>query len=210
MRVSFNEIETTLRKAATGSGFPMGLAEDCGCAAAWLAARNHNGIAAVLDAIRDGMRKPVMPPADGRDWVFADARIATCGPSAIGLLVGEPTCHDIHLHNTDSPLLMLGLAGVAAGDYRLDFALELGARCTALISANGMSLTGTLPPPGAQLFLTFRENGGGETRNTIQMQGAIVDDGLWQEALALAAQTYVPASDASRAGGAGAGLTDND
>jgi hypothetical protein len=39
MRLSLNEIEVTVRKAALGSGLPLGLAEDAGAAAAWLAAR---------------------------------------------------------------------------------------------------------------------------------------------------------------------------
>ncbi len=38
----------------------------------------------------------------------------------------------------------------------------------------------------------------------------MIDDALWDRLQELAARTYVPASDASREKGAGAGLTDND
>jgi len=37
-----------------------------------------------------------------------------------------------------------------------------------------------------------------------------VNDALWARLGALAEKTFVPETDASRAGGAGAGLTDND
>ena len=39
MRVSFSEIEVTLRKAALGAGIPLGLAEDFGRIGCWLAMR---------------------------------------------------------------------------------------------------------------------------------------------------------------------------
>ncbi|MEL7211719.1 MAG: hypothetical protein AAGK92_03585 [Pseudomonadota bacterium] len=38
----------------------------------------------------------------------------------------------------------------------------------------------------------------------------MIDDGLWDRLQGFAARTYVPASEASREKGAGAGLTDND
>lgn len=37
MTLSLNEIEVTVRKAALGSGLPLGLAEEAGAAATWLA-----------------------------------------------------------------------------------------------------------------------------------------------------------------------------
>lgn len=37
-----------------------------------------------------------------------------------------------------------------------------------------------------------------------------IDDGLWEQLQGFAARTYVPATDASRLKGAGAGLSDND
>lgn len=209
MRVSFNEIETTLRKAAIGAGFPVGLAEDCASAAAWLVGQGHDGVESVLEAVRDEMQKQAMPSAIGNAWVFPDAGIAMCGPSAIDLLMAA-ACQEVRLLKADSPLMMIGLAGVAAGNYGREFSLENDAGCSVQISAGGMSLTGALPSPGANLSLTCREDSRVGMRTPALLQGAIVDDRVWREALALAARTYVPSSTASRAAGAGAGLTDND
>ena len=51
MRVSFSEIEVTLRKAALGAGIPLGLAEDFGRIGCWLAMRRVNPLPSGLAAL---------------------------------------------------------------------------------------------------------------------------------------------------------------
>ena len=214
MRLSLYEIQTILRKAVIGAGFPVGLAEECGRAGAWLAASGQDGVGSVLMAIRGGKRAPVTPVAEGNRLIFPETSVALTGPSVIDLLVGVDV-DDIQLRLVDAPLLMIGMAGVAAADYGREFILVSDGNIFAEVSPSGLTLNGDTPPPGGQMGIKCQVATAvaGEAlpvRSREGTDGAIVDAKLWHEALALAFNTYVPASDVSRVAGAGAGLTDND
>lgn len=210
MKRSFNEVETMLRKAVIGAGLPVGLAEDIGRAGAWLAAHGYDGIGAVMSAVRDGMSRSVMPAKDGRALVFADARIAVCGPSAIDFVAVADAADEVRLLNADSPLLLIGFAGIAAASYGLDISLVFSNGGTASVSAGILALNGPVPIAGTDVVITCQDTGQTAQSGKPPASGVVVGEEIWREAEALAVRTYVPSSAASRAKGAGAGLTDND
>jgi len=201
--LSLNEIETTIRRAATGTGWAFGLAEDAGRAAAWLAAQGMDGVGAAVRALAPGPG-PVQAERMGNDCVLRGGRAASAGPAAIDLL-GLPGVRRVTLEAIDEVLLIVGLVGEAADgtDY------TLGARgFEARVSGGGATLSGTIPESPATLTLTRAE--GGAPSELAATSGVAIDEAVWARAKALAALSYVPASAESRERGAGAGRIDND
>lgn len=210
MMRSLNEIDTTLQKAAIGAGLPVGLAEEIGHAGAWLAARGHDGVRAVLMAIHDGMSTPPIPVKDSDRLVFSSARIAVCGPSAIDMLVGDDSVDEVLLLNVDSPLLIIGLVGGASQSYDLEMTIGFGNGSKASLVAGDLVMTGPVPAAGTDAVITICQTVDKTPTNKIATRGVLVGDEIWHEADALAARTYVPSTKASHARGAGAGMLDND
>jgi hypothetical protein len=108
------------------------------------------------------------------------ARVAMAGPIAIDALQTE--CTRVVLHDIDAPRMML-----------------------ALCAARGVCVTHRYD--GADLILTCSD---GLPPAMPVPQAVTVSALLWLYLTDLAAHLYVPASDASRLAGAGAGLNDND
>jgi len=210
VRHSLNEIEVLFKKAAVGAGYPFGVAEEIGQAGAWLCAQGQDGIAACLAGIETGLDAPAPTVSDSGTLSFADAHVARCGPSALDLLLSDDTGGEVRLVNVDAPLLLVGLAGVAADAWATDIAMQFSDGCTVRVGPAGLDMS--VPPPvaGVDVIMELRKAGGTPSDRKPPSGGLDVDARLWTEALALAARTYVPASDASRARGAGAGEIDND
>jgi Protein of unknown function (DUF3726) len=204
---SLNEIETMVRKAAVGAGWSFGLAEEIGRAAAWLAARRINGVGAAL-AAAEAAPVPAMPEREPEGWIFPDAR-AAAAPSAFDLLAEAEGPMRVALRRVDQPLLVVGLAGIAAETYGGRYELSFPGGGQADVSAEGVSWNGPMPRPGAGIVI-IRQPTHSALRCAMPSAGVTVDDALWDRAREMAARTFVPASDASRARGAGAGLIDND
>jgi len=210
VRHSLNEIEMVLRKAAAGCDFPHGLAEDIGRAGAWLCARGLDGLGAGLAGVMAGRAEPGGMHYDAREKAFSDARVAWCGPSAVDLVLCAEEGDMIRLTGIDVPLLLVGFAGLAALETGISLRFSNG--CAVLAGPGGLDMRGAMPSAGvdATLALTDAPERFRPLGETPLLDGIDVDPTLWAEALALAARTYVPASDASRATGAGAGDIDND
>ncbi len=210
MRHSLNEIEGVLRKAATGCGFPHGLAEDIGRAGAWLCARGRDGLGAGLAGVMAGRAAPGGMHYDACTRTFPDARVAWCGPSAVDLLQCAEAGDMVRLTGIDAPLLLVGFAGLAVRDTGISLRFSNG--CDVLAGPGGLGMRGAMPSAGvdAALALTGAPERSRPGVSEPLLDGIDADPALWAEALALAARTYVPASDASRATGAGAGDIDND
>ena len=103
--LSYNEVQSTSRKAASGAGLPYGVAEAIGHAAAWLSGRGVDAVSVVVAALADG-------PA------ILD------GLAAIDTLAAGETAH-VALKDDSAGLLLLGLAG-AAMQQEVAFALDRG------------------------------------------------------------------------------------
>ncbi len=214
MRVSLNEIETTVRKATVGAGWPWGAAEDAGRAAAWLAARGLEGATAAREALREGPAPVRLAPiGDGR-WRCPRARILAEGIAALDLLLAGDALR-VELGGADAPLLLLGLAGVMAGACGAELALLSGGRPVARVCGATLHLGGT--PPGAWSRVELRA-GAAEPEGAVEHRAPLqpgdagwpVDAQTWAALATLAARCLVPASEISRLRGAGAGLVDDD
>ncbi|SIR24374.1 Protein of unknown function [Rhizobium sp. RU20A] len=100
----------------------------------------------------------------------------------------------------ESDVLLLGLAGASG--------------CLAMKSEEGRTIRlsriadGASPPPCATMLRGVPDPA--DPANAATARPAATDTKAYAAALALAARTYVPASDLSRDRGAGAGTTDND
>ena len=210
MRLSLFEIEATVRKACLGSGLSFGLAEDIGKASVWLAARGYDGVGTVIDALQSITGNCDIHEVKDGLYLFKNTCMTSCGPSAIDLLIGEKSCTQVCLSNANSVLLLVGLAGVSAEQNRMKFHLVCSNKASINVSVTGVYIDGSYPKFPGDILMTGEKVS--QLKNTFEppKQGAEIDDSYWREAELLAAKTYVPESQASRTGGAGAGLTDND
>jgi hypothetical protein len=187
--LSYNEVQSLARKAAGGAGLPHGIAEDVSHAAVWLAARGVDAIRIVADALGDD--------ACGAQAVLRDQAAVDA------LCCGET--RQVPLQDREHGLLLIGLAGATVANAGLNLAVQLEngnvvplaqvSDASALI--RDLKALSLLPDDGEP----FRPG---------SPRPAATDAAAYAAALDLAARTYVPASDLSRAQGAGAGTTDND
>ena len=205
---SLNEIDMTVRKAAVGSGWPWGLAEDIGRAAAWLCEYGEDGAGAALVALREEPRPADMTMSDGAA-AFASAQAAQAGPAALDLLAAGSGIDHVALQDLDSPLLLVGIAGVLTAEYRLTIELLAGVKRFALVGPEGLQLSMHVCKPGASI-VAQRTTPNPPLASVPIVPALDINDEAWSAITALAARTYVPATDESRLRGAGAGLTDND
>ncbi len=227
LRVSLNEVELALRRAALGAGLPQGHAEDFGAAAAWLCRHGFAGAElalASLEAWNAGETAAVELRCDARgDRLSAaggrPAAAWSAGPAAADLLrAGAGGCRSLVLARAERPLLVLAVLGLysAAGGPALALAWPGGrALCrdggAALVAGGWRALART---PLADL--TAARAGRAPGRPPVRLAPAPLDRGAavaresWARIAALGRRSLVPASAGSRAAGAGAGLSDKD
>lgn len=186
--LSYNEVQSLARKAASGAGLPHGVAEDVGQAAVWLSARGVDAIRVVVDALCEGGQRAIL---DGVAAIDA-------------LCCGEPKA--IALQDPDCVLLLIGLAGLSATDAGLRIAVERGNG--AVIPLSGVNDVHGLMTSKSLLLLP--DGGDLAFAPSGAPRPAATDAAAYAAALGLAAKTYVPSSELSRTQGAGAGTTDND
>ncbi|MDX3974911.1 DUF3726 domain-containing protein [Shinella sp.] len=187
--LSYNEVQSVTRKAASGAGLPHGAADDIGHAAAWLSARGVDAVRTVVDALGDDER--------GRQAILRDQ-------AAIDALCCGET-EQVLLRDRNYGLLLIGLAGAAAMETGLNLAVQqvdgdvvpLARLSDAGGMLSAMKTLRLLPDNDAPVC-------------SGSLRPMATDAVAYAAALGLAARTYVPASDLSRARGAGAGATDND
>ena len=209
MIFALNEIKDIIKKAAMSAGLPVGLAEDVSQAGEWLVCQGLDGVGAVLIAIEGGFNNVITTRRVGRIFKFLDARVALCGLSSVELLAADASVDKIHLFNVDSPLLLIGQAGIGSKHFGIELTLEFSDGITVFISRQGLSLNGAIPNRGADVLMTGRKTGQIASFANIKSYDIEIDLETWSEIEALAARTYVPSNDISRAKGAGAGLIDN-
>ncbi len=213
--LTLSEAESCLRKAARASGLDWGIAEEAGKSARWLAAFRLPGPETVFYHLRELAGRDYRgfsPNCDLQPWqasagmlcpIVAGAALADRSATLLG---GEP----IRLGATAYPLLLVPALGQAANYHQTVFTLCWdGVRINCY--ADGITLSGNreklLTPEVSQVCCRREDLSGPEQHPSSQAYP--IDEGVFREIDELAFQTYVPASDLSRAG-AGAGLTDND
>ena len=192
--LSLNEVETLALKAARGAGLPWGVAEDAGRSAVWLA--RHAGtwagsLLALLEATPTDAQSPLLlagPLADGA--VATADRVAAPMWLLPPLLVGSGRCNPV--------ILRFGDVEIRCNPGE-DPGATLPAEALAALAAAPVAVrwaeTRLAPLPHA-LPARFRRSA--------------VAVATLARLEALAARTYVAASDQSRLRGAGAGLLDDE
>jgi hypothetical protein len=210
MIVSFNEIETTVLKAARGAGMEWGLAEEAAQSARFLARLGYPFAAPFLDllASRAWERPPV---AEGANFKPGRADAWLCPIRTGAYLSDIGVAAAVKLERLMAPILLLPFA--ARANRKIEMAwkgvrLRLGPSGVAFISGETCALAaGKADEVGLSSFDDDRFEG---SIHPVEAGGARVDESSWARLQSFEALTYVPASAKSRAGGAGAGEIDND
>ena len=208
---SLNELESLLKKAAVGAGLPVGHAVAIAGAGVWLARRKLPVCEIIARAVADGVRESAVE-SGGTGLAFKAARAAVDGPAAIDLLLAGTVDETITLNDVDEPALLVGLAGAAAQVHGVSIALDAGDG--EMVLGVGAEIVPAEWRAAGKRTLVMRQcndlNGGDAGNLATRYDPAACADSGWDQLVALAHRTYVPASDQSRLSGAGAGLTDND
>jgi len=236
VHISLSELETTLRKAASGAGLSLGLGEDAGLAAKWAAINNIVTLTAFADAL-DAVDRGRSGRFDA-DLAIAGAFAASgeglslsalcAGPSACDLLEAAALSGDgagaVTLTGVDFPAVILCNALAAsermksgirvAWQARGNKTIEVVCRGGGLDFEKGASSDLEAPGP-VDLWISLTEEEPGAARpgaagGAVLSDGITVDHACWSRVLAYAERCLVEASDASRLTGAGAGVVDSD
>ncbi len=216
---SLNEVEFYSRRAARGAGMPWGLAEEAGKASRWLAERGLPGVellAPLLEA-NDGRPYSSMAPAKvNGQWHAADGYLCpVCTGAALSdrinlLSPGK----EISLVELAYPLL---LAPFLDGSRRqADAGYELRwPRVRVLVFANGLEMecekeSAHLSEHVDVVMVSAVTHRNASPSYRPRTAGVEIPRRVWRVMETFAKRTYVPATEESRARGAGAGRTDND
>lgn len=211
---SLNEVEALVRKAARGAGLSWGLAEEAGKCARVLASAGPDGLPLVADVLeaRLGGRLSRHIATDGHRWRGADdlpLDPLVLGPSLADhtfLLAreGMDICGPVV-----APALLMPFVAAAASRHGAAVRVETDfGECVIAADAGGATpdaLAGTVQWLRLSPAVT-----GHEARRPAPVRPVSLPPELKERFEALAALTYVPSSERSRATGAGAGTNDND
>ena len=209
------ETESYLRKAARASGLDWGIAEEAGKAARWLAAFNLPGpeiMLAHLQYLKGQDYRGFIPDCSVEPWRSGGGLLC---PIITGAALADRSAQmlegaQFELGRTAYPLLLAATVGQAARCHQAVFTTAwAGVRVSCF--ENGLGIEGNrddLTLPVVDAVSCFRDNLEipQQLPSTLAYQ---IDFTAFKKIAELAFQTYVPATEASRAG-AGAGLTDND
>ena len=210
MIVSFNEIETTILKAARGAGMEWGLAEEAARAARFLSQRDFSFEAPFLELfssrafetfpVREDTR---LRPRRADQWlcpIRAGAYLSDLGGMGVSMI-----------ERLVSPILLLPF--LSREDRKIEIAwkgvrLRLDPSHVMLLSGEPCALAVSKIE---EVSLSQYDDDWPEVGSRpIGAVGAKIDEVLWAKLQAYETLTFVPASAKSRASGAGAGEIDND
>lgn len=186
MSYSIGEIVSLSVKAARGAGKPWGLAEEAGRAVRWLSGQGLPGAEALADALQ---------------------KTRGYCPITIGAAISDQWSESPLLGRSEiaQPLLILPFLSLIA-PLGGAISIRIG-DVSALVSREGTDLAEAVPGL-ASVIVSPADQRPVLTPPRIRVE-KIMPDAL-RILEEYAARTYAPATEASRAKGAGAGLTDND
>ncbi|MDD9979285.1 MAG: DUF3726 domain-containing protein [Boseongicola sp.] len=210
MSFSLNEVEATAKKAARGAGYPWGLADEAGKATRWLEAHGMAGctrLAAHLQTVDSADLESWTPNTATEVWESPSGHLcpiitgSALSDAAYRLRGGPITLNQVH-----TPHLLLSF--IAGCSNFLDQAISLtSGNAKALIYLKEMSIDGSLGDEPCDVTIGLA---GQDPKPSELLTRASPDLHDWAILNRFAKRTYAPATAASRAKGAGAGLTDND
>lgn len=194
---TLSEMRATCTKAARGAGCPWGLAEEAGLAVRLLAAHGLPG----GETLADLLQTPRCCACGG----VADA--PACGLAEMAGLLDDMPTMETSRENVAAPLLLVAacLQDTQTGrSWRVaweDGAISCG--------PEGIEATG-MPAPRIAREITISRAEPPANATPSDWRSRVVADESWATLEDLAARTYVPETEASRAAGAGPGSGDAD
>ena len=202
MRRSLSEIQAMCTKAARGAGCPWGLAEEAGMNARILEAHGLPGTEALVNLLNT-------PRACSRQ--AADQSVA-CGLKEAATLSDQLAEGAQTIGATAGALLMVApLIDDAQAPGRVwRIAWPEG---QAICTAEGVALIGAWPQAvssSVEVTPLAQKRMDEKSRWSHSSESREIDGGVWSSLEGLAAQTYVPETEASRAAGAGPSSADRD
>lgn len=215
MDYSLAEIDAVSKKAARGAGFAWGLSEEAGKAARYLSSLALPGARLLATYLRQREQTEmsiVSPDLNKSRWQTGTDILC---PLACGALLADSISRfdsgdSLTMGRSAAPLLMVAIVSRAIS--RINSALSFhwpGVQVT--MYPEGLDIRGdqqdllAITVDEVSVFPVERSS----PRLLVKVLPAEVDDTSWSHLNELAFRTYVPSSDASRAG-AGSALSDND
>ena len=207
MIVSLNEAEVMATKAAWGAGRPWGLAQEAGRAMSTLEAMRLPGAASLLDVLiaSDGVPcEKLRPVSTQAEWWQADRPMC---PALVGAFISDLGAQSqaVKLRQVQAPLLLVPFCLMAFDNVVFNWS-----GCTIRSCDEGFLVDGAPDAKRADQVSIDSSEPAEEATHRWQPGAVDIADEIWEALSAFAHRTYVPASEASRLKGAGAGLTDND
>jgi hypothetical protein len=217
-RYSLNEIDAQIRKAARGAGLVWGLAEEAGKCARTLACSDPQALHAlpsVLEAHRAGDYASGIV-ANGVSWTSPDGR--PLSPLMLGPAIADHAfvlpANTLRIDGpVTRPVLLLPFIENVADILGRAVLVEISGIRIALARRNLSSALATLADTKMVDRIELSLGPASmlpDAPCSEAAAGIFVPAALWARFEALAALTYVPASETSRIKGAGAGLNDNE
>jgi len=207
MIVSLNEAEVMATKAAWGAGRPWGLAQDAGRAVSTLEAMRLPGAESLLDVLvaTDGVACEKLRPASVQTECWQAER-PMC-PVLVGAFISDlgAQSEEVRLRQVHAPLLLVPFCLMAFDNVVFNWS-----DCTIRSSDEGLFVYGALNAKVVDQVSIDDCEPAEEPTHRWHPGAVDIGDEIWEALSAFAHRTYVPASEASRLKGAGAGLTDND
>jgi hypothetical protein len=212
MRVSIGEVQSTVLKATRGSYMSWGMAEEAGRAVAWLETRQlpaSEAAAALVeenDSIPMARLSPVDPTASS---IKGEGRLCPVLTGA-ALSDANPTSA-LEILAVAHPLLLVSFVAQIGEGQSKDFRVSW-AEVEIVCGVNGLTVKGERSALLKKHASAVKIKYSSDKASAIEERQlrAEVNDNAWELLERYAHRTYVPASEASRLAGAGAGLTDND
>lgn len=215
---SENQLSQTIVKAGYAAGIGYSQSEDIGKAAVLLCRRGLNGAEAALHSLNLATGTAPCQPTCINETLYmtpAAGRAAIEGVAAIDWLVAQPPSAQLLVQACDSIMMLTGLMLLAGKEFHKGFYMRVtDAGDTILIVPDKAipvkALEGVRLPFTVHCAPLDEMSHNHEAELPAYAGRCQVGADDWQALSALAFKNYVPATEASRMNGAGAGLVDND
>ena len=214
MTYSLNEIEALSKRAARGAGLPWGVAEDASKAVRWLETRGLPGsaqLAAVLTVFDGVPRQEICPVSLEGSWHARSGVLCpiSCGAALSDTVAGTAQGQRIEMDSVSHPLLLVPFAAQAVDGSAGMMALAWG-QVQILCHDDGMEI---LDPKnqardGTPVLVQCIKLAQKDLAPLQNVQRVVSDENTIATLYAFADRTLAPATEESRAKGAGAGVSD--
>lgn len=218
VRLSLNEIDSSVKKAARGVGMTWGLAEEAGNSARWLAQHGILEISALVSVLSMHDNK--------RDWVGISANACLTNtsnaclisPFVLGSFITDLGRDLIAVVSQRefrvlAPILIVPFLSRLAQTYELTLALDWQI-CRVFFVGGSVSVDGDkrdlLISEPIVISITVAKATASSWPTKLKSGMILTNENDWIKIGEFGYRTYVPASSKSRQFGAGAGTDDND